>query len=126
MIYALSAIVLGLGMILTLSVPLCWRVAAALVWAVINTRQLQLITRGHKRCRRIRIASGGTATMQAPDGRWFSATILHGSVVLRRIAWLRFAAEDGQHFAELMRRKYAGNEEWRRLQVIWRHLGAGG
>lgn len=126
MIYAISAIALGLGMLLTLAVPTAWRVAAAAAWTAVNARQLHLIARGYMRCRRIRIASDGSATIQAPDGNWFAATMLAGSIVSSRIAWLRLAADDGQHFAELVRAKNAENEQWRRLQVIWRHLGAGG
>jgi len=54
------------------------------------------------------------------------ASIEAGSVVLWHFAWLRFRTENGRRHVELMRRKTAQNKDWRRLQVIWRHLGAGG
>lgn len=121
-----AATVIGLITIAVLSLPFIWRALAALVWLLLNGRDLSLIVKGYKRCRRIRIEHGGAVELLVPDGNWAPATLLAGSVVLRRIAWLRFETQDGRRFAELMCRKKAQNKEWRRLQVIWRHLGAGG
>ncbi len=121
-----AATVVGLVTIVLLSLPLTWRAFAALVWLLLNGRELALFSKGHKRCQRIRIEHSGDVELLAPDGNWTPATLLAGSVVLRRFAWLRFETRDGRRFAELMCCKTAQNKEWRRLQVIWRHLGAGG
>ena len=125
-VYGISATLVGLALISTLGIAFYWRCATALVWTLLNTRQLNVIARGHKHCRLIRIRSDGTVSLLTPDGCWISATILGGSVVSGKFAWLRFEAENGQHFAELLRQKWSGNKDWRRLRVIWRHLGAGG
>ncbi|MDH3806756.1 MAG: hypothetical protein OEU90_14975, partial [Gammaproteobacteria bacterium] len=125
-IAGVAATVLGVTMILALSVPIAWRAAAAVVWLLMNTRELLVITNGYKRCQRIRMEHDGELAVLAPDGCWIGATLLAGSVVLSRFAWLRFESDDGQRFAELMREKRQKNKDWRRLQVIWRHLGAGG
>jgi hypothetical protein len=85
---------------------------------------LLVIANGYKRCQRIRIEHTGSVTMQDANGCWFTATISPGSVVLPNVAWLCCKAEDGQQFAELISPKSARNEGWRRLQVIWRHVGA--
>jgi hypothetical protein len=119
------ALLAGLVLLLTLRLPLPWRALAAAAWLAENSRQLLVIANGYKRCRRLRIDQTGAVTLQDPDGCWFPATFRPGSVVLADVAWLRFKGDDGQQFAELISAKNAGNESWRRLQVIWRHIGAG-
>jgi hypothetical protein len=115
----------GLLLLLTLPISLPWRGLAAAAWLAQNTCQLRVIANGYTRCRRIRIDQTGAVAAQGPDGCWFPATLVTGSVVLAGFAWLRFKADDGQQFVELLSAKRAGNEGWRRLQVIWRHIGAG-
>ncbi len=122
----IAAAVVGLATILALSMPPVWRAFAALVWLIMNGQELVLIAKGYKRCRRIRIGHGGDVELLGPDGSWMPATLVSGSVVLRKYAWLRFKTREGQRCAELVRAKSTQNKEWRRLQVIWRHLGAGG
>jgi len=113
-------------LLFTLPIALLWRVVAAGAWALVNVRQLLVIAKGYKCCQRIRIEHDGAVTLQAADGCWIPATFIRGSIVLPKIAWLRFRAEDGQQFAELICERSARNKGWRRLQVIWRHVGAGG
>jgi len=125
-LYGISATVLGAGLILTLTIEKSWRYAAAIVWMLLNTWQLVQIANGYKHCRRIQIGPDGAVRLQGPDGCWISATILRGSVVFGRLAWLRFEAENGRRFAELLRENRLGNKDWRRLRVVWKHLGAGG
>lgn len=124
--YGISATALGTALIWTLAIETAWRHGAAIVWLLLNSRQLCQIANGHQHCRRIRMGPYGAVQLQGPDGCWFSATILPGSVVFGRLAWLRFEADDGRRFAELLREKGFGNKDWRRLRVIWNHLGAGG
>lgn len=120
-----SATFLGLAMILALPVAFLWRVAGALLWLLSATREIRVIANGYKRCQRMRIEYNGDMQVTMPDGCCLPATLLAGSVVLRKIAWLRFEAQNGQQFAELIRGRSPQNKDWRRLQVIWRHLGAG-
>jgi hypothetical protein len=119
------ALLAGLVLLLTLRIALHWRVLAAVAWLAVNIRRLFVIANGYKRCRRIRIEHTGTVTIQAADGCWIPATFVPGSVVLANVAWLRCKAEDGRQFAELFNPKCTRDEGWRRLQVIWRHIGAG-
>jgi len=125
MLAGLSTACIGFAMILLLPIERPWRVLAAIAWLATCTHDLIVIRKGHRQCRRIRIQQDGGVQLLSPDGCWFPATILSGSIVLRGVAWLRFEADNGQRFAELICRKRPQLEAWRRLQVIWRHLGAG-
>jgi len=125
-LYGIGATALGTALIWMLAIEATWRCAAAVVWLLLNGRQLCQIASGYQHCRRIRMGPSGAVQLLGPDGCWFAATLLPGSVVIGRLAWLRFEAEDGRRFAELLRQKCFGNKDWRRLRVIWNHLGAGG
>lgn len=122
----LVATCVGCIMLLLLPVAWPWRGLAAIAWLGINMRDLSVIRAGHRRCDRFRLQHDGDVEIRSHDGCWFPATLVRGSVVLPSVAWLRFESENGQRFAELLWRKRAQSEAWRRLQVIWRHLGAGG
>ena len=123
-IAGLSAAIGGLVMILTLPVPLLWRAGGAILWLLLSTHELRVIARAQERCQRIRIEHDGTVWVFDPNGCCLAATLAGGSIVLRNLAWLRFEAQNGQRFAELLRGNGPKNKDWRRLQVIWRHLGA--
>jgi hypothetical protein len=125
-LYGISATALGTALIWMLAIEASWRYAAAVAWLLLNCRQLCQIVKGYRHCRCIRMGPSGAVQLQGPDSCWFAATLLPGSVVFGRLAWLRFEAEDGRRFAELLRQKCFGNKDWRRLRVIWNHLGAGG
>jgi len=125
-LFGIIATVAGLATILVLSIPTVWRVSAVLAWLVFNGRELLLIAKCYERFQRIRIWHCGDAELLTSDGSWSPAALVSGSVVLRKYAWLRLKTPDGQRFGELLCGKCMQNEQWRRLQVIWRHLGAGG
>jgi hypothetical protein len=116
---------IGLGIIGTMSLAPSWRLGAALVWCLVSVRELFVITSGYKRFCGLRIYETGAIELLGADGRCCTAKTLPGSVVLRRIAWLRLAPEKGRPYAELVRENSAEDEAWRRFQVIWRHLGVG-
>ena len=99
---------------------------AIATWAALGSRDLWLIASGNKRCRRIRLHYDGSIEAWSRDARCVAATLRTGSIVLPVIAWLRLEFEDGGHVGLLLRRKAAKNKDWRRLQVIWRHIGATG
>ena len=51
-----------------------------------------------------------------------TAKVMPGSIVLAEVAWLRLQAENGDKWGELVAGKHRESEEWRRFQVIFRHL----
>lgn len=94
-------------------------------WGMLGAHDLWHIAFGYKRCERIRVHHDGRVQVWEPNGRCATATLGAGSVVTSGLAWLRIRLADGGHYRLLLRRKAAENNDWRRLQVIWRHLGAG-
>lgn len=116
------------GIAAIVALPLEWPSRAGLVgiWVLICGRDLWHLAAGFKHCARVRIEHSGNMFVYAPDGRIQAATIDAGSIVLQEFAWLRFRSENGRRHVELLRRKTAQDKDWRHLQVIWRHLGAGG
>jgi hypothetical protein len=121
-----GAAVGGVVTIALLPLDWSWRALLALLWAIVCSRDLWIIVAGHRRCSRIRIEQNGNMLVYASDGCCTAATICSGSLVLQHLAWLRFRSDDGCRHVELMRHKTAQDKDWRRFQVIWRHLGAKG
>ncbi len=120
------ALVAGAGVCLSMPLPWEWRLAASSLWVLVSERELRAIANGYKRYKGIRLDANGDAALLTCGGEWWPATLLAGSLVLPPLAWLRFKDRDGRQQVELIARKCSENKAWRRLQVIWRHLGAGG
>jgi len=120
----LTTTMLGLLTIATLTGVLWLRLCVAAAWLVVSARELLHIAKSYKRCRRIRFVADGSITVQTPEGAWLDGKLLSGSVVLGGLAWLRIEVASGEKFAEPLRGNCRKNKHWRRLQVIWRHLGA--
>ena len=114
---------LGMAALGSLPLPLPFRLLLISAWAATGVRGLVLTSSGHARCRKIRLHAGGQVELLAPGGDWCCARLGDGCVVLGTIAWLRLEAGDGTCFGELLRGSVRDSEEWRRFQVIWRHLG---
>jgi hypothetical protein len=96
----------------------------AITWTGLFGYEWTALWRGYRESGAIRIAAGGQVECRRPDGTWVSAALCEGSVVLPRIAWLRIVPRDGRRYGELVCAERQGSEEWRRFQVIWRHIGA--
>ena len=120
---AIGLFALGLVIVATMSIAIPFRVALGSGWLLLAMRQLRILACHHARTGRIRIYADGSAEVAAAAGAWHAATLAPGSIVLDRIAWLRLECVDGTSGAELLTGNSRRNEEWRRLQMIWRHLG---
>lgn len=107
----------------TLPLPLPFRLLLISAWVTVSVRGLVRTGSGHARCRRIRLDAEGQVELLAPGGEWRRARLGGGCVVLGTIAWLRLETGDGTCFGELLGGSAGDSEEWRRFQVIWRHLG---
>ena len=68
-------------------------------------------------------ADGGIRCRRGP-GIWERLELLPGSVVTSGWAWLRLGEAGGPDYAELLRGDMRQSHDWRRFQVIWRHIGA--
>jgi hypothetical protein len=98
----------------------------AVVWLCLSGRECLAFWRGYAGGGALRIAADGQVLRQCHErhGGWQPARLCPGSVVLPRVAWLRIDPPGARPYAELVRAERQESEEWRRLQVIWRHIGA--
>lgn len=121
---ALAAALAGVIVILDLPFSRGLRAALLVAWVAHVSTDLVRLVRSQRGCLGIRVAAGGNVQIVTPDGCCIAATLRPGCVVTRRFAWLCFDAENGRRYRELVRAKSPQNHDWRRFQVIWRHLGA--
>jgi hypothetical protein len=102
----------------------------ATVWTLQGSIQWRLISSAHKRFRGLRIHCDGVAELLDNGGVWHAAIICKECIVLSTFAWLKLRPVGGGTYFELVRGNARGNssenKQWRRLQVIWRHLGTAG
>jgi len=114
----------GLALILTLKLHAVATAAVATAWLVLTLSELRGLWLGFRSSRALRIASDGSLMRLDQAGTWRDARLLPGTVVLRRLAWIRLETARGARSAELIQGRCADSHDWRRLQVIWRHIGA--
>lgn len=114
---------LGIVVLVTLPVAGCLRAILVFVWWAVTVRELSVQLAGYARVRVLRLDAGGQVQLGTRDRGWQPARLAAGSIVLGSLAWLRFRTADGQ-VAELLAGSCRRDEHWRRLQLIWRHLGA--
>ncbi len=107
-----------------LPLPAAARVAAALAWGAGSLRELTHLRRAWAGCLALRVRADGAAAVRGIDGAWQPAALLDGGILLRRAGWLRLRAGPGRVWAEPVRGACRNSHDWRRLQVIWRHVGA--
>lgn len=113
----------SIALVLTMSLGVLPRFGAALACLGLGRFELLRLRRGFRCCREIRLASDGSALLRDEDGRWVVASLRSGSLVLPRLAWLRLRTVSGVLVTELVCGDSRTGQDWRRLQVIWRHIG---
>jgi len=114
----------GSGLILLLpfaglSLPL--KAVVAAVWTIFSGRELLTHWRVYGRWSVLTLYANGETELFGQQESC-AARVLPGSIVLADIAWLRIRAENGQIWGELVAADPRESEEWRRFQVIFRHL----
>ena len=123
MLVGLACALLGAAMIAWLPTSVTSRVLGSIGWFFWSGRELLTYWRVYGRWSGLRVAADGTIDVQG-GGRHVAARVLPGSVVLPHVAWLRIQADNGDQWGELMAGNHRESEEWRRFQVIFRHLNA--
>jgi len=116
--------VIGVLLILLLPLHPVARVVGSGAWLYASWWEIATLVRGFTCCGRLQMAVGGLLTYLDRNGHWCGARLLPGSAVLPRLAWIRYETEGGHRSAELLRGNCRESGDWRRLQVIWRHIGA--
>ncbi len=114
------------GAVLVLAMPLALlpRLAVAGLWLLANGYDIERQRRAYRQYRGLRLDCEGRVELRNRHGEWLGARLLPGSFVLRRFGWIRISDERGRVFAEPVRGQCRASRDWRRLQVLWRHVGA--
>lgn len=115
---------LGVGIIVLSDLPGALQFVLLLFWGAEIGRQRCVLRRSQWNCSVIRLSNDGTLRVKDRLGEWRLAELMPGSIVLRQIAWLRYRDHAGQTNVELLRGNSLECQQWRRLQVIWRFIGA--
>lgn len=118
----IAAALAGTFCIVTLPFAPAYVAVLALAWGLIAVREISRLRRAYATFCRIRIVEGGAVTLRGIARTPVAARLLPGSVVLRRVGWLRLEAANGLRYGELIAGNSRKNKDWRRFQVIWRHL----
>jgi hypothetical protein len=116
----------AIGIVLILILPLhpALRAAGCLIWVIWAYREISRLQRGFDQCIEIRIHASGDVEIADDNADWSPASLLPGSLVLGKLGWLRLQTLDGRTIVEPVRGDTRRGQDWRRLQVIWRHVGA--
>lgn len=114
----------GIPLLIILPLDLAETLFACHAWCAWCAWELIGLRRGQRACHALRIASDGTVSVQGPGGQWKSGRLLPGSILLRHVGWLRISIGTGRAGGELVRGHCREGQDWRRLQVIWQHVGA--
>jgi hypothetical protein len=114
----------GIVLILTLPIDAAWATGCVVAWLLLTGTELLLMHRAYARAGRYRLGVDGSIVVYRRDGGRENGRFAAGSVVLANWAWLRIVCRDGSSWGELLRGSARESEQWRRFQVICRHLAA--
>jgi hypothetical protein len=116
-----SLLILLTGVILVLQLPVGpWlRALIVVIWIADVCRQMARLCAGMARVTRLSLDSSGRIIAAGPDGDLQKLTLLAGSVVTARLAWLRLRFPDDSVYAELLCGDAGCDPHWHRLQLIW-------
>jgi len=124
---ALLALV-GIPLLVILPVAPELRAAGVITWLALAANELSRVRCAWHACQALRFSADGTVTVLMPGQDWQPARPLSGGILLRRVGWIRLsvALPTGRKLVlgELLRGDCRHGPDWRRLHVIWRHIGA--
>lgn len=116
--------IVGVALIASMPFDAIARVALAGGWSAFCGVEWHRVSRGFRGCRRLCLTADGQAMLQDPDGHWHAARVRPGSVILRHAGWLVLELREGRRSVQPLRGHCRESNDWRRLQVLWRHVGA--
>ena len=120
MLSGAAAAIAGFSLIIHMPVNGLWRASFAVCWLVHSGFEMFIRARAASRIAGIQIDSSGEFLVADHRGCTEPVRLLAGSIVLGRIAWLRFRFEDGHKYAELLCGNVVKDPQWHRFQLIWR------
>lgn len=110
----------GIGLIGSMPLRPALKTLFALLWVSRGLLEMVSQARGMSRMARLRMTAVGAVEALSAGGKAEPLELLPGSVVLSRVAWLRFRFSDGLQYGELLSGNARQDDGWRRLQVVWR------
>ena len=113
------AMVIGALIIIDLRLHFLWRCTAGAIWLLDCLFEIRRLLAGEAWVRQVSLDSGGGVTVLDVAGDRVPLTLQSGSIVLRELAWLRVANENGRYYAGLFARRRMDDLEWHRLQLLW-------
>ncbi len=122
LLLALAACVI----LVSLPLPGWIRVLLCVAWTGMAARELRRLQVAWHACRRLRFSGDGQIEVLTADAGWVTARLLPGSLLLQNAGWMHLQTSHAGRFGELLFRPPGAAADWRRLQVIWRHVGAWG
>jgi hypothetical protein len=118
--FSAGALLAGTALVLRLPLRMELKLVVVCLWLVCCLLEMRSQLRGMSRIDRIRMYATGSLEGLSRNGRVEPLKLLSGSVVLSRVAWLRLELDDGLRYGELLAGNPRRDEQWRRLQLIWR------
>ena len=116
---------LGAGVLATLPLPIGMRLPAAALWLCVSVAGLARLRGEYRATAGYRFYADGSAEIVRVDGRRVAGRLEPGTFLLPRLAWLRVSAPGGSGaVGELVAGDPRTSQQWRRFQVICRHLAA--
>ena len=112
---------IAVGSSLPLNAGLRW--AAAAGWLAYSLLELWRLARAYRIVASLAVAADRSVELVLRDGERIAACLAPGSLILPQLAWLRLKTDCGLRYGELLRGNSRKNKDWRRLQVIRRHVG---
>jgi hypothetical protein len=109
----------GLALILHTGLPASLRACLALGWLLRVMVELAHQARGTRHSVAVRLTAERALSVIDAAGTGRRARLLPGSVVIRRVAWLRIELPNGCRYGELLPRAASRAADWHRLQLIW-------
>ncbi|MDX1404276.1 MAG: hypothetical protein R3192_07060 [Woeseiaceae bacterium] len=126
LVFAWGVVAASAGAVILLRLPIAsyLKPGLALLWLLECARELWALRRGGRRLCELRLAAGGEVSGISPRGDVLPLELLPGSMLLRRLGWLRLRFADGLTHGELFTGDARQDPEWHRLQLIWRQRAA--
>ena len=122
--FGLVCTLLGSGCLLLLPAGIVAQAAAIMAWLLVSLRELVGLRRVYRGCSGYRVFDNGEIEVFGDTGARRFGRVLPGTVVMPGWAWLRLQTADGRTWGELVAGKTRESQQWRRFQVIFRHLNA--
>ena len=114
----------GAAMLAALPADVRLIVPAFVAWVALATVELTLARRAYGQCRTFTLCADGSLDIGLADGSRWGGRLAPGTLEFTRSAWLCIRVPGRATWGEPLSRRGQDREQWRRFQVICRHMSA--